>query len=646
MSDPRDPTKPAGKRPLFLLLAGFLAGTAMGVALDGAWLSRGATPESKASADENAVTFAGAVDSAKGPASEAMVRLLETGRTGGIEQTRNVLAFVDALKPGEYEARLNEALARRKGNQGYELINGLYQKWVEKDRPAALNHALGLEGKDRKTALTAVLTAWAAKKPYETLAWIEENGKGDETRSALYNVFRTIAQTDPEEAIALAERSKSMTSSTGIVNVNTSYLYAIWAETDPRAAATKALAIPNSQERSNALWSLASAWAQADPAAAWDWGLTLERAGDRNAVFRNIITAVTNDGDTSQAIAFLDSLPPGQGRSEAMQQVASVLANSDPEQAFAFVMEHAVNDRDRQAASNVLQQWAKSDPAKAFEIALNDLEPGNARRNALQSVINEVANRDPALAREMLEKLEGKDLENIAYSAANALARQDREGALAWAEALPEGDLKGNALSSIFSDWGREDPLQAVNHGLKIEDAKVRQRSLGNALGAWAYQDAVEAMTWAVENLAKEDQETLIPQSLLYQWVDQDAKAASEWVAALPEGNLRNRSVSNLVSSWANSDLVATGEWIKQLPKGESRDEAAQRYASEVFETDPEAALAWAGSIGNEANRLDQMARFAQQYLRTSPEKAKRWIANSSLPPEKQAELLKAAAQN
>lgn len=641
MSDPRDPTKTAGKRPLYLVLAGFLAGTAMGFALDGTWLSRSATPGSKASADESAVTFAGAADTPKGPASDALARLLETGRTGGIEQTRNVLAFVDALKPGEYEARLNEALARRKGNQGYELINGLYQKWVEKDRPAALNHALGLEGKDRKTALTAVLNAWAARDPYETLAWIEEHDKTDETRSALYNVFRTIAQTDPEEAIALAERN--ITSSNGRVNFNTGYLYAIWAETDPRAAATKALAIPNSQERSGALWSLASAWAQADPAAAWDWGLTLERAGDRNAVFRNIISAVTNDGDTSQAIAFLDSLPPGQGRSEAMQQVASVLANSDPEEAFAFVMQHAANDRDRQAVSNVLQQWARSDPTRAFDIALNELEPRNARRNALQSVINEAANRDPALAREMLEKLEGKDLENIAYSAANALARNDREGALAWAEGLPEGDLKGNALSSIFSDWGREDPLQAVMYGSKIEDAKVRQRSLGNALSAWAYQDAVEAMTWAVENLAKEDQETLIPQSLLYQWVDQDAKAASEWVAALPEGNLRNRSVSNLVSSWANTDLVATGEWIKQLPKGESRDEAAQRYASAVFDTDPEAALAWVGSIGNEENRLDQMAGFAQQYLRTSPEKAKRWIANSSLPPEKQAELLKAA---
>jgi len=108
---------------------------------------------------------------------------------------------------------------------------------------------------------------------------------------------------------------------------------------------------------------------------------------------------------------------------------------------------------------------------------------------------------------------------------------------------------------------------------------------------------------------------------------------------------LRNRSVSNLVSSWANSDLVATGEWIKQLPKGESRDEAAQRYASQVFETDPEAALAWAGSIGNEENRISQMQSFAQQYLRTSPEKAKRWIANSSLPLEKQEQLLKAAEQ-
>lgn len=657
----RDETPKTGtdrKKSTVTFLLGLAAGAVVGTVFGGGGSFNRLGAPSNYSEDEQgpSVTLATANTTPDGPASDAMARLLDSTNEGGLDRDREVLAFVDAVKPGEFESRLNEAFERRKGNQGYDLIGKLYQKWVEKDRAAALAHAESLEGKNRKTALSFVLSAWAAKEPYEVLAWIEEHGKTEEVQSALYTVLRTIAQDDPEAAIALAERSKQMRSSAnnlilnggsyGLMGMNTSFLYAIWAEKDPLAAAARALAIPNSQERSNALWTLASTWAQTDPGAAWEWGNALERASDRKAVQRNVISAVAGNGDTSLAIAFLETMPPGQGRSEALQQVASFLANTDPEEAYAFVMQHAVNDRDRQAVSNVLQQWARSDPARAFEVAMNDLDPGNARRNAIQSVINEASNRDPALARELMAKLDEQDLENVAHSAAYMLARNDLEGSLAWAEGLPEGDTKENALSAIYSEWGREDPQQAALYGMKIENDDLRRRNLGNALGQWAYQDAVEAMTWAVENLKKEDQEKLIPQSLLGRWVDQDSAAAAEWVAALPEGELRKSSVSSLVSNWVNDDLVATGEWIKRLPKGESHDVAAQQYANEVFQTDPEAALAWAGSIGDEPNRLNQMESFARRYLRESPEKAKRWIANSSLPPEKQAELLKAAAQN
>lgn len=643
------------KNSAVTFLLGLMVGAVLGAVFGGSgFFSKfGASSGDAGTKEGPAVTFGGSATTSKGPASDAVTRLLDPSHQGALDRTREVLAFVDSLKPGEFESRLNEAFARRKGNQGYDLIGNLYQEWVEKDRAAALAHAESLEGKDRKTALMTVLSAWAEKEPYEVLAWIEEHGKSDETQSALYNVFRRIAQDDPEEAIALAERSKQMKSSGGnvfinggsygIMGMNTSFLYAIWAEKDPRAAAARALTIPNSQERSNTLLTLASAWAQADPGAAWEWGNGLERTADRKAVLQNVISAVARNGDTSQAIAFLETMPAGQGRSEALQQVASFLANEDPEEGYSFVMQYAVNDRDRQALSNVLQQWARTDPARAFEVALNDLDPGNARRSAIQSVINEAANREPTLARDLMARLDEQDLENVAHSAAYMLARNDLEGSLAWAEGLPEGDTKENALSAIYSEWGREDPQQAALYGMKIENDDLRRRSLGNALSAWAYQDAVEAMTWAVENLKKEDQEKLIPQSLLGRWVDQDSAAAAEWVAALPEGDLRKSSVSSLVSSWANDDLVATGEWIKRLPKGESHDVAAQQYANEVFQTDPEAALAWAGSIGDEPNRLNQMESFARRYLRESPEKAKRWIAGSSLPPEKQEALLKGA---
>lgn len=638
-------------KPLLLLLAGFIGG-----AISGVWFSEGCALTDASRGPETAYvgsvsTGRSATSSSKGPASDAVPRLLDQTNAGGLDRARGLIAFVDSLKPGEFEASLNEVFARRKGNQGYDLISNLYQKWVEIDPAAAIAHAESLEEKDRKTALMTVLSAWAAKEPYEALAWIEGHEKTHETTSAFHTIFRTIAQTDPEEAIALAERSKRMNPSgyntfvngwsPEFMGMDTSSLYGIWAEKDPGAAAARALTIPSSQERSNAIMAVGSQWARADPTAVWEWANGLERAPDRRNVLHNIIAAVVGNGDTSQALALFETMPPGQGRSDALQQVASFLANSDPDEAYAFVMQHAVSDRDRNAFSNVLRQWAKTDPGRAFELALNDLDPGNARRSAIQSIINEAANRDPALALKMMEKLDGRDWESVTQTVATTFARKDLRRSLVWAEGLPEGRIKDGAISEIISQWSREAPEQAALYGAKIKNDDLRQTNLRNTLSRWAQQDAVEAMTWAVENLDKEDQDHLIPQSLIHSWANQDAGAASEWVAALPEGELRKRSISSLISSWADDDLVATGEWIKRLPRGESRDEAAERYSDQVFQTDPEAALAWAGSIGDEERRTNQMKNFARRYLDESPDKAKRWITNSSLPPETKTDLLK-----
>ncbi len=651
-SEPETPTTKRSGKAAILFGLGLLSGAALGLLFGGGRFFRDGAAATQNSTDKSALTFAGAA-AAKGPSGDALGSFLDSGNAGGLDRTRELLAFVDGLKPGEFGARIDEALARRKGHQGYDLIQSLYQKWVEQDPAAALHHAEALEGRDRKTALGAVLTAWAAKEPYEVLAWIEQHGEGDETRSALHAALRTIAQEDPEAAIALVERGKKIRESGQLVavdggvismaGINSSFLYAIWAEKDPRAAAAAALAIPNAQERRSALYSLAMQWAMADPQAAWDWGSGLERVSDQNAVLGNIVGVVVGNGDTSQAIAFLEAMPPGQGRRQALEQIASSLANSDPAQAYELVRSQALTIQEEQAFSSILGRWARTEPARAFQIALDELDPGNARNSALQSVLNEVANRDTALALEMLGKLDEGVLRQASYSVARTLARNDRGAAIAWAETLPDGDHKQNAFSSILSEWAREAPEEASAYGLEIADENLRRRALGNALSQWGHDDAVAAMNWAVKHLGKEDQENLIPGSLLGTWANQDPKRAAAWVSALPEGRLREQSVTNLVSTWANQDLVAAGEWLKRLPSGEGRDRAAEQYASRVFDTDPEAALAWAESIGNESNRLGQMESLARRYLNHSPERARRWIARSSLPPEKQAALLQQA---
>src|SRR5690606_35958806 len=142
--------------------------------------------------------------------------------------------------------------------------------------------------------------------------------------------------------------------SPSVAKVNPAFLYAIWAEKDPKAAGSGALTIQNPQERINALWSLAEQWAMTDPQAAWDWGSELERTSDRDTVLRNVIGTVVGRGETSLAIAFLESMSPGQGRREALDQIADSLASSDPERAYEFVRSQTLSSEEERAYPSVL----------------------------------------------------------------------------------------------------------------------------------------------------------------------------------------------------------------------------------------------------------------------------------------------------
>jgi len=638
MSQGTSQTQKGGGRSLLFLALGLAGGTVIGWGLGstGLFSGNGNTGEAgRSNTAEPAVTFEGRANQSI-PGGNVLDRLLEAGDAGSPERARLLLSYVDNVGSGDIAGEIDKVFVRRRGHRGNDIIRELYGKWVEQDPSAALAHALEQKGNNRVNAISYALSAWAAKEPYETIAWMEGHGNARETQSGAYAAMRAIAAEDPAAAIALFEKYRK----TLMPTTNTGFLYSIWAEKDPRAAATSAMTIPNAQDRDYALQALASTWAYEDPQAAWKWGNEQERARDRDAVLRSVISAIVGEGDTTEAIAFLETMEPGRGRNSALERIVSSLATTDPESAYDLIKSHGGNGREGQAHSSLFYQWARSDPDRAFAVALNELEPGDARNAAIQNVINEVAGRDVALAMEMVKKLDSETMRNSIYAVARAIARNDVAGAIAWAGELPAGDAKGNAYSTILSEWAQDDPKAACDYGLGMTDEELRGRSLQSTLGRWANDDVVEAMIWAVGNLDKEDQASYIPDTLLGRWVDQDVRGAAEWVGALPGGDLRTKSISTLVSQWSRHDLGATGDWLNRLSPGTDRDTAVKRYASRVFETDPEAALIWAGSLAVEEERHSEVEQYARRYLRNDPARAKRWIAASSLPSEARERLL------
>lgn len=647
MSDLKLAPDEGRKRAVFTFIGGVVGGGILGTLLGGGFFSEELRFAPVSQPEQRAVTFTSTRTDI--PKAEALERILMSGQITNLSHTRDLLAFVDSMEPGEFSAQIDEIRSSRRGGEGFDLIQTLFQKWAETDAAAALQYAETLKGKDREAALRGVLPEWASQQPLEALDWVEKNDWNRDFQSVLYVSLQTIANKDPVEAATLVESSDYLRNTgtsmvvDGVFQSIPWFIYGIWAERDLDAATAGVLTISDLSQRTNALHSLARHLASRDPDAAWKWATGLEPPGAREVAMENVIVVQASNGSIDEAISRFITLPPGRSRSELIGTLSSRIAESDPKRAFEFLQEQALGSEVGESFHVIFRQWAKTDPKDALDTILRNLGPGNDQKSALSSLLSMVASQDATLAVDLLEMLNPDQFRPSIQSIATALARKDPTTAIAWADRLPETQLKSSALPTIFAEWARSNPEESCSESLKVMEPDLRRQCIDTALRQWANGNAAEAMAWAVGKLDGAERDTFIPNTLLHAWADQDLDATKEWVLALPNGNLRAECISQITLKMAQHDAASAGAWLNRLPKDEVRDRAVQSFASQVFGSDPEAALSWVESINTGQIRIPMMTDLFQRYWELSPQKAKRWIANSSLPAERKAALLKEA---
>lgn len=186
--------------------------------------------------------------------------------------------------------------------------------------------------------------------------------------------------------------------------------------------------------------------------------------------------------DGGMAASFVDSIPAGHVRSEALRRFAQSLASRDPERAGL---------------------WATS------------LADEAERGSALVEVCSRIALKDAGEAvrtfeRHQLDGHSGGLLENLVQQWAD----QDYSAAAAWTLARPIGEQRDQMCGRLAIVLSATEPANAANLVLKeIPEGLVQTEA-------------------AV--------------SVLYQWGARDMEGASEWVALFPPGSLKERAENEL----------------------------------------------------------------------------------------------------
>jgi hypothetical protein len=453
--------------------------------------------------------------------------------------------------------------------------------WAGKDSAAATTWAQSLKDpQQRNQALAAIAGGIAAQDPDAALATLASLTPAAR-RAGLASVFVTLADLDFDAALAKAtaltdpaDRRAALALLAGGGNGDGEYI-----NRSPEQLNAVLATLPPGSMRSNALNQLGSqlAGCSREVAAAILAGYPpKDREKMQICMLQNL-----SYSDPTRALEIYQSLPPGKSESygygfyhglarldpeavlklvagkppqeqaEAVGYAFAQLASNDPAAATRRLDDYPAGPVRDAAMTQLASTWAQSDPdaAKAWVATLTVPE----QTRAIGSLMGTMADTDPKGAADMLGRLLAvtpKDADGNLSGAASQLVsswgRDDPAAAGLWTTALPDGDMKNNAISNLASNWAREDFAAAGQWIDTMPDGKARDTGVSSMVYATKRGDPATAFAWAA-TISDDSRRVSLLADVVGQWKESDpAKARAAVNQADLTSDERNRLLKQI----------------------------------------------------------------------------------------------------
>lgn len=240
------------------------------------------------------------------------------------------------------------------GDTGAELIA---REWAKMDPDAALAWANTLDGRDKSTAMVAVVGELAISDPTKAASMAGQL-EGDDQVRAYGQIARQWAGKDFDAAeswintLSGEARDRAMADALDVL-----------ARTDPDGAASRIASISDAGMRDRAISSVAGEKSQSDPAGAAAWLLTQDTGNYQDPMRRIMGNWVGQD--SAGALSFIESQPIGEVRDTATQTYLWMNRDGNPAQAVALA-ESISDERDRSRTIGMSAwRWMQQDEAAA-----------------------------------------------------------------------------------------------------------------------------------------------------------------------------------------------------------------------------------------------------------------------------------------
>lgn len=605
----------------------------------------------------------------------ALMELTEENRT-----PQDSIAFLEAVErlgAAEIAGMMNDlekldpSDARR-----YRLCNALINRWAAIDPDAAWDATMQFGDKNLKRQMIASVIGTVSRLDLDKARRLLAGIKDPQIKqNALYAFLNQASSQDPEEAFrVLASESQDRQGYRHYQN-----LFQKWAKEDPDAAIAKLSQIKGTNNLQQAMQGIALALVTSDPKRALDMLEGMPPGQSRGNMLASITSAWMNH-DSDAAIAWINSLPPAD-KSKAIQNITWQLGQENPAKAAALLASFPVNNQTSHQFSQLASQWAQQDldAARKWVESLPDGRTKEQAMSGIIGTLAQTDPVKAASV--FGDSVVNNQNSHQVGMIVGEWIKTDQTAALAWLDSLDlRGDAQRNVHSQFLSNWVSEDPAAASRYALGIQDEKSREQAIGSLVGTWGNSDPQAAREWIMKSLDGESKNRSLNsliQNLTYQdfttalqyyqeatanltpeaiektfgnsasqiasnWIQHDPKAAGQWVLSLPEGQSRTNSIRSMVDDLGDYDIKGAAEFVNTLTVGKERDNAVASLVQDLGnQGDPESAFDWAASVSDASQRESMIRNAVNQWKEYDLAAARAAVARADLSDETRSKILK-----
>ncbi len=323
---------------------------------------------------------------------------------------------------------------------------------------------------------------------------------------------------------------------------------------------------------------------------------------------------------------------------EIVQWIVEYYAEMDPTKAAAWANQWLLDDTKDYALATVAGQMAIENRTDA-ESVLASIESPDARLEAVMNIGASLAGEDNEAALAWARGLTNEEERSAAVEEVLwTMSETDPSGAAAEL-ANAENPSQLDAVSgSIAEEWAIKEPQQAVDWAEALPAGAAREEAIQGALAGWAENDPRAAFAYYESNFGT-NLETA--EWIFDSWAFNDPQTASAEVLKISNPAMRERAVSGVVSGWLDegTSTTAVEGWVDALPPGRERDQASFAIVDMLSFDEPEAAWTRAATIREPDVRSEAIQSAFAGLADVDPAKARAALQTSNLTPEEITQL-------